>query len=56
MHEGPKLKLNLLVKEIFANEGIRGFWKGFSMNILKAPIGAGIVHSTNEIVNALLAK
>jgi hypothetical protein len=37
-------------REIWEKEGLRGFYKGFSVNIIKAPLGAGIVHSANELI------
>lgn len=40
------------VAEIWQKEGLRGFFKGFSVNIVKAPLGAGILHTTNELMRA----
>lgn len=37
------------VMEIWQKEGLRGFFKGFSVNIVKAPLGAGILHTANEL-------
>jgi hypothetical protein len=44
----------ILVGEIWEHEGIRGFWKGFTVNFVKAPVGAGIVHTANELINMFL--
>lgn len=38
------------VSEIWHKEGLRGFFKGFSVNLVKAPIGAGILHTVNELM------
>lgn len=54
-HEELQLTNQLgYIKEIYKFEGVRGFFKGFSMNLVKAPIGAGIVHSTNELLNKMI--
>ena len=40
---------------IYHNEGlIRGFYKGFSMNLIKGPIGNGITWSSKNFLNRTL--
>ncbi|CAG9315730.1 SLC25A42_1 [Blepharisma stoltei] len=51
-HNEEELKSMLSYwKMIVRGEGLRGLFKGFSMNIVKSPIASGIVHTTNEVMN-----
>jgi len=43
-------------KMIVRIEGFRGLFKGFSMNLVKAPVAAGVVHTVNEFMNRFLTE
>ncbi len=35
---------------IFINEGIRGFWKGLGLALIKSPLGISISFTVNDVV------
>jgi len=55
-HSLIKLSASGFIKEIWLTEGLRGFYKGFSMNLMKAPIASGVVHTANEILKPMLSR
>lgn len=43
-----------IVKDLYAEQGIRGFFKGVSMNWVKGPIAFSISFTTFDIVQSLM--
>ncbi|CAG9321798.1 SLC25A42_2 [Blepharisma stoltei] len=41
---------------IVKTEGVKGLFKGFTMNMVKSPIASGIVHTSNEALNLYANK
>jgi solute carrier family 25 protein 42 len=42
------------LKRIYRREGVRGFFKGFSMNVVKGPLSVGVSFTTYDLLKRLL--
>ena len=56
MQEGEKHKINFLIKHIYKENGILGFWRGSLARLLRVAPGQGVMFLTYEYVNKLLKK
>mmetsp|Transcript_30992 Transcript_30992/g.100131 ORF Transcript_30992/g.100131 Transcript_30992/m.100131 type:complete len:344 (+) Transcript_30992:1972-3003(+) len=51
----PPRTLSEIVREILAREGLRGFWRGASVNVLRSVVGTAVQLSTNSRLQELVA-
>ena len=54
MQEGEKHKINFLIKSIYKEFGILGFWRGGLARLLRVAPGQGAMFMTYDYVNKLL--
>lgn len=50
----PPPTIRQTIRSLFAEQGIRGFYKGVSMNWMKGPVAFGISFTTFDFVKTIL--